>query len=105
MARLVECERPQRARTSGDHAWRAVLAHDRDLLRSRATRAHRQQGHAVSAATRAVCAGVQGRGRVPFAAAGGAARDLWRARTDCALARLSRDVPAAFADGAGAPDV
>ena len=105
MARLVECERPRRARTSGDRTRRTVRAHDRDLLRSRATRAHRQQGHALSAATRAVCAGVQGRGRVPFAAAGGAAHDLWRADTDRPLARLSRDVPSALAHRAGAADV
>ena len=48
------------------------------------------------------CAGVQRRDRVPFAAAGGAARALWRPRTGRALARLPRDVPAALAHRAGA---
>ncbi len=48
MARLVECERPRRAGTGGDHPRRAVRAHDRDLLRPRAARTHRQQGHAAS---------------------------------------------------------
>lgn len=37
----------------------AVRAHDRNLLRSRATWAHRPARHAESAATRAECAGVQ----------------------------------------------
>ena len=105
MARLVECGRPRRARTGGGHTWRAVRAHDRDLLRPRAARAHRRQGHAVSAATRPECAGVQRRDRVPFAAAGGAARDLWRPRTGRTLARLSRDVPAALAHRTGASGV
>jgi hypothetical protein len=41
----------------------------------------------------------------PFAAAGDARRDLWRTHTDRALARLSRDVRAAFAHCAGAADV
>src|SRR5207248_7361920 len=77
----------------------------RDLLRSRAAWVHRQQGHAESAATRAMCARVRRRARVPFAAAGGAARDLWRTSTDRALAGLSRDVPAALAHRAGAQDV
>ena len=40
-----------------------------------------------------------------FASAGGATHDLWRTRTDRALARLSRDVPAALAHCAGASDV
>ena len=39
------------------------------------------------------------------AAAGGAARDLRRPRTDRALARLSRDLPAALTHGAGAARV
>src|SRR5438045_6248480 len=68
MARLVECEPPRRASTGGDHTRRAVRAHDRNLLRPGAARAYRPQGHAVSAATRPECAGVQRRDRVPFAA-------------------------------------
>ena len=43
--------------------------------------------------------------RLPFAFAGGATRDLWRTRPDRALARVSRDVPAALAYCADASDV
>src|SRR5215470_15231375 len=102
---VVECEHSRRAGTGGDHTRRAVRAHDRNLLRPSTARAHRPQGHAVSAATRTECAGVQRCDRLPFASAGGATRDLWRTRTDRALARLSRDVPAALAHCAGASDV
>src|SRR5215471_12698747 len=82
-------ERDARVRVE---VWRAVPAHDRNLLRPRAARARRPEGHAESAATGAECAGVQRHNRVPFATAGSAARHLWCARTDRALARLSRGV-------------
>src|SRR6516165_12173946 len=72
---------------------------------ARTARAHRRQGHAASVAARSRREGVQRRDRVPFAAAGGAARDLWRAGSDRALARLSRDIPAAVAHRARASDV
>src|SRR5262249_11036357 len=64
-----------------------------------------REGHAVSAATRTECTGIQRCDRLPFASAGGATHDLWRTLTDRALARLSRDVPAALAYCAGASDV
>jgi hypothetical protein len=105
MARLVECERRRRAGTSGDHTRRTVRALDRDRLWARAAWPHRQKGHAVSASTRAVCTGVQGRDRVPFAATGATGRDIYLACADRALARLSRDVPAAFTHCPGASDV
>src|SRR5438046_2963266 len=62
-------------------------------------------GPALPAATRAMCARVQRRARVPFAAAGAATHDLCCARIDRALARLSRHVPAVLAHRAGAQDV
>ena len=105
MARLVECEHSRRPGTGRDHTRRAVPAHDRNLLRPSTPREHRPQGHTVSAATRSECAGVQRCDRLPLASAGGRTRELWRTRTDCALARLSRDVPAALAHCAGASDV
>jgi hypothetical protein len=49
--------------------------------------------------------GVRRRDRLAFAAVGTAARALWRSRSDRALARLSRDVPSALSDGAGAENV
>src|SRR5262249_12518976 len=104
-ARLVECERARRASARGGHTWRAVPAHDRNLLRPRAARAHRPEGHAESTATGAECPGVQRHNRVPFATAGSAERHLWCTRTDRALGRLPRGVPAAIARCAGAPDV
>src|SRR5262249_8531278 len=48
------------------------------LLRPRAARLYRPQGHAVSIATRAECEGVQRHHRIPFATARGTARSLWR---------------------------
>jgi len=105
MARLVECKHARRAGTGGHHTRRAVRAHDRSLLRPSTVRAHRPQGHTVSAATRTECAGVQCCDRLRFASAGGATPDLWRTRTDRALARLSRNVPAALAHRADASDL
>src|SRR5215472_5443286 len=96
MARLVERDLPRCAGTGRGHTRLAVRAPDRNLLRLGTARAHRPHGHAVSATTRAECAGVQRRDRVPFAAAGGAARHLWRTCTRRPLARLSRDVSAAL---------
>src|ERR1041385_99180 len=105
MARLVECGRPGRARTGGSDTGRAFPLHDRDLLRPRALGANRQQGLAVSVATCPDLASVQRRDRISFAAAGGAANDLWRTGTDPALARLQRGLPATLAHCAGASHV
>src|SRR5262249_52005839 len=48
---------------------------------------------------------VQRRDRFSFAATGSAARAFWCAHSDCALARLSSDIPSALPDGAGAANI
>jgi quercetin dioxygenase-like cupin family protein len=81
------------------------FAHMIETLFGLAPRAHGRQGQAGSAAAGAVRAGVRRRDRVPLATACGAAGDLRRALSDRSLARLSRDLPADLAHGAGASDV
>jgi hypothetical protein len=72
---------------------------DRDFLRPRSARAHRQQGHSWSTAACAVGTGVQRRAGVPGTTAADSADDLRGTRPNCTRARLSRYVPAAAGRG------
>jgi len=67
--------------------------------------AYRRQGYTASIAARTGCTRVQRRDRFPFATTGSAARAFWCAHSDCALARLSRDIPSAVPNRAGAANV
>jgi Cupin domain len=96
-------ERDARVRVEITHGER--LVHMMETFFGLAARVHRLQRHTLSAATRAVCAGVQRRDRVPFAAAGRSTYDLLCASTDRALAWRLRDLPAALAHRVGASDV
>ena len=75
--------------------------HGRDHVGARTSRTHERRGNAGSTAAGADRARVQRRPRLPLAAVAGSACALRRPRTDCALARLSRDLPAALTVGSG----
>src|SRR5262249_55400060 len=89
----------------GSDARRTLRPYDRNIIWPRAVGAYRRQGYAPSIAARAGCTRVQRRDRFPFATTGSAARAFWCARSDCALARLSLDIPSAVSNGVGDANV